>query len=345
MPDVQTVLGPVPIANLGITLTHEHVLIDLVRVAYTPPTHPLATHVDDPVSLDNLWWIRRDWASSRDNLRLDQATTAVVELRRFRGAGGGSIVDATPRALGSDPRVLAKVSQESGVHIIRGTGFYVAKAHPRQFGDADRAEVRELILHDLLEGEAGIRSGVIGEIGCSWPTDPSEILVLEAAAEAQRLTGAPMIVHPGRHPSSPGSLAETIIDSGGDPSRTVFAHMDRTEVSERDLVRLVSLGFYIAYDLFGLETSFYPPHPPTPMPNDAERIRRIRRLAELGLLDNIVLSHDICMKHRLASFGGHGYDHLLVNVRPQMELLGLDVEQISQLIERNPGTWLSGPVT
>ena len=113
--------------------------------------------------------------------------------------------------------------------------------------------------------------------------------------------------------------------------------MDRTEVGERDLVRLVSLGFYIAYDLFGLETSFYPPHPPTPMPNDAERIRRIRRLAELGMLENIVMSHDICMKHRLASFGGHGYDHLLVNVRPQMELLGLDVRADKPVDREEPG--------
>jgi len=342
MTDIQTVLGPVAAADLGITLTHEHLLIDLVGVAWTPPTHPQATHVDEPVSLDNLWWIRRDWASSRDNLRLDQATTAVTELIRFRQAGGRAIVDVTPRALGSDPGVLAHVSRESGVHVIRGTGFYVAKAHPRPFAGADRDEIRDLILHDLLEGEAGIRSGVIGEIGCSWPADPSEMVVLQAASEAQQRTGAPMVVHPGRHPSSPAVLAETIIDSGGDPSRTVFAHMDRTEVSEGDLVRLVSLGFHVAYDLFGLETSFYPPHPPTPMPNDAERIRRIMRLAELGLLDRILLSHDICMKHRLTSFGGHGYDHLLVNVRPQMELLGLDAEQISRLIERNPIAWLSG---
>lgn len=342
MTDVQTVLGPIPASELGITLTHEHVFIDLVDVAYTPPIHRNATHVDDRVSIDNLWWIRHDWTSSRDNLRLDGTATALLELLRFRHAGGGSIVDATPRGLGGNPSGLAQVSRESGVHIIRGTGFYTAKAHPRRFTSADGTEVRDSILWDLLEGDDGVRSGVIGEVGCSWPLDPSEKVVLQAAARAQRIAAAPMIVHPGRHPSAPVLLAETVIDSGGDPTRTVFAHMDRTDVSDLDLTRLISLGFFVAYDLFGLETSFYPPHPPTAMPNDAARIRTILRLAELGLLDHIVVSHDICMKHRLASFGGHGYDHILTNVRPQMELLGANAEQIRRLIEKNPLRWLSG---
>ena len=151
-----------------------------------------------------------------------------------------------------------------------------------------------------------------------------------------------MIVHPGRHPSAPGSLAEIIIDAGGDPARTVFAHMDRTDVSDPDLICLTSLGFLVAYDLFGLETSFYPPHPSTAMPNDAGRIQTVLRLAESGLSENIVLSHDICMKHRLASFGGHGYDHLLSNVRPQMQLMGATLEQIRRLMEQNPHRWLSG---
>jgi predicted metal-dependent phosphotriesterase family hydrolase len=59
MPD--PTVGPVPTANLGITLTHEHVPIDLVRVAYTRRPTCTVTHVDDPVSLDNLWCIRRDY--------------------------------------------------------------------------------------------------------------------------------------------------------------------------------------------------------------------------------------------------------------------------------------------
>ena len=342
MTRVQTVLGPIPTAELGITLSHEHVFIDLVDVAYSPPVHRSATNGDDRVSIENLWWIRHDWTSSRDNLRLDETETALFELRRFRQAGGGSVVDATPRGLGGDPSRLAMVSQETGVHIIRGTGFYVGKAHPRRFTNADGAEVCDSILQDLLEGEGGVRSGVIGEIGCSWPLDPSEKVVLQAAARAQHTTAAPMILHPGRHPSAPVSLAEIIIDSGGDPTRTVIAHMDRTDVSDRDLTRLISLGFFVAYDLFGLETSFYPPHPSTAMPNDAARIQTILRLAGLGLLDHIVVSHDVCMKHRLASFGGHGYDHILTNVRPQMELLGASAKQIRELIEENPLRWLSG---
>ena len=41
-----------------------------------------------------------------------------------------------------------------------------------------------------------------------------------------------------------------------------------------------------------------------------------------GYGDRVVLSHDICTKHRLAAYGGHGYGHLLAEVVPWMRQRG-----------------------
>ena len=54
------------------------------------------------------------------------------------------------------------------------------------------------------------------------------------------------------------------------------------------------------------------------MPNDATRLSLIRALIDRGHLDRVVISHDICYRTRLASFGGHGYGHIFRNVVPMM---------------------------
>ena len=93
---------------------------------------------------------------------------------------------------------------------------------------------------------------MIGEIGCSWPLDPSEEVVLRAAARAQRTTGAPMIVHPLSPPIGAGVAGRNRHRFRWGPGHlTVIAHMDRTDVSDQDLARLVSLGFFVAYESFG----------------------------------------------------------------------------------------------
>ena len=39
-----------------------------------------------------------------------------------------------------------------------------------------------------------IKSGIIGEVGCSWPLNDNERKVLRASAIAQKFTGAPMLI-------------------------------------------------------------------------------------------------------------------------------------------------------
>ena len=214
---VQTVLGPVRPSELGPTTTHEHLYIDfsfMYRPAQDTPRPELA---DAPITLENLGWIRRNYYSNRANLTLLDLDTLVDEVGRFRQAGGGAIVDATTAQIGRDPHALARISRESGVHVVMGAGYYVAAVHPEGTGERSVDDLAREIVADVVDGVdgSGIRAGIIGEVGCTWPLAPTERKSLLAAAVAQRETGAAILVHPGRDPGrAPGDTGAARVRRG-----------------------------------------------------------------------------------------------------------------------------------
>jgi phosphotriesterase-related protein len=91
---VMTVRGPVEARDLGLTLAHEHLLLDRYRVT------TLSDHL------------------------LDDPALAARELARYRAAGGGALVDLTTEDTGRDPLALRRISDETGVHVVMGCGWY-----------------------------------------------------------------------------------------------------------------------------------------------------------------------------------------------------------------------------
>lgn len=63
-------------------------------------------------------------------------------------------------------------------------------------------------------GGSGMQCGLIGEIGCSWPLTKTEKKSLEAAALAQKETGAPLLIHPGVNPKAPFEILDILEASG-----------------------------------------------------------------------------------------------------------------------------------
>ena len=126
----QTVLGPSRAEDMGITLPHEHVLIDFAVMFKEPESEPERALAHQPVRLDNLSWVRRNFSSNLDNLRLLDEQVAHDELLLYRAAGGRTVVDPTNRGLARDPVALARVARASGLNIIMGSGYYVAASHP-----------------------------------------------------------------------------------------------------------------------------------------------------------------------------------------------------------------------
>ncbi len=256
-PYAQTVLGPVACADLGRVLPHEHLLIDLRDVAFQEPEDERGRALARrPIAMEHLGWVRRHWTSSVDNLvQLDEAV-AIAELRVFAETGGGTIVDATVPGIGWDPAALARISAATGVHIVMGAGAYVEPSHPADLRAMDADDLHDRVLGEWRDGAdgTGVRPGLIGEIGCSWPLHPRERVALQAMAAAQRSTGLPMMIHPGRDPRAVAEIIGIVSAAGLDLTRLILAHLDRGITPLEQLVELAGAGVYVEFDCFGLES-------------------------------------------------------------------------------------------
>jgi phosphotriesterase-related protein len=333
-----TVLGPVDAASMGVTLPHEHLLIDFAVMFKEPAAASDKGLAYQPVSLSNVGWVRQNFNANLDNLRLLDEQTALDEIGLFKRAGGQTVVDPTNVSLSRDPLALARISRATGLHVVMGAGYYVAAAHP---ADMDRRSEDSLVREIVREvsvgvGDTGVRAGLIGEIGNTWPWTENEKKVVRAAVEAQRQTGAPLMIHPGRDQAAPMQILELVDKQGGDLRRTVMCHIDRTISDERHLFDLAATGVWLEYDLFGLENSYYPYNPDFDMPNDGGRMAQILTLVSRGHEAQILVSHDIAYKTSLTKYGGYGYHHLLVNVVPRLRRKGVDDAGLRRLLVDNP---------
>ena len=339
---VHTVLGPVRPEELGRTTTHEHLFIDFLCMFKAPSEASEQYRAFQPVALENLGWVRYDPFRNRDNLQLLDEGTAISEAMLFKRAGGGTIVDATTIGIGRDPKALARIARATGLNIVMGAGYYVDAVHPEGMDETSAADIAGEIVADITTGvgDTGVRAGIIGELGCSWPLTENERKVLQAGAGAQQETGAPVLIHPGRNEAAPFEILEVLAEAGADLSRVIMGHLDRTFHDEGKLIELARMGCYLEYDLFGWETSFYPLSE-SDMPNDVQRIGFIKTLIGAGYGSRIVIAQDVFGKHQLAKYGGHGYAHILENIVPRMREKGISQEDIGSILVANPARILA----
>ena len=337
-----TVLGPVSPESLGRTMTHEHLLIDFTCMFAPPSGAGERSRAYGPVTMENLGWITYDWRRHWDNLLLSDVETAIKEAELFRQLGGGTIVDATTIGIGRDPISIARIARATGLNVIMGAGYYVDAVHPDEMDHLSEADIARQISDEIRTGvgDTGVKAGVIGELGCSWPLAPNERKVLRAAAAAQRDTGAPILIHPGRHQSAPREILDVLSEAGGDISRTVMGHLDRTIPDVTTLLDLAGTGCYLEYDLFGWEVSYYPMSD-MEMLNDAQRMGLIERLIAEGYSEKVLVAHDICTKHRQVRYGGHGLGHILENIAPRMLQRGMSRQDIDNILTANPARLLA----
>jgi phosphotriesterase-related protein len=329
---VVTVLGAVEPSDLGPVLMHEHLLCDLRPIADRESDTP-----DAEITLENAFEANYRPGLHRGNHRLQDRSVAAREAGWFAEAGGGAIVEVTTGGMAPDPEGLASVARASGVHVVMGAGFYTEPYLDPATVTLPMEAIAEMMVAQLEEGAwaTDIRCGIIGEIGCSWPLAPFERRSLEAAARAQRRTGAAVTIHPGRHPQAPHDIVDILTEAGADLSRVIIGHMDRTYADDGEVIALARRGCVVEFDFFGIETSNYWMGV-ADLPTDWMRIRCLRRLFEAGLGERVVVSHDICTRSRLRTYGGHGYAHLLRNVVPLMKDRGFGDAEIATLLVETP---------
>ncbi|KAA2311566.1 aryldialkylphosphatase [Pseudooceanicola sediminis] len=339
---VQTVTGLVAPQTLGAALMHEHLFIDL-----NPPkfrTTPLPDGVSDaPIDLCNCFRARYGQGHFTDNYRIDDFAVVRHEVEEMQRAGGRTLVDLTVGGLGPRPLLLRRMAEETGVQLVMGCGHYVEEYQMAETAEMSVDALAAQMTAQILEGAWGtdVRAGIIGEIGCQTPWTDREKRVMEGAIAAQKATGAALNVHPGREPHQPQEVVDFVTARGGAPERLILSHIDRTIFDDDTLFRLADTGCMIEYDLFGWEDSYYWPNPDIDLPNDAMRVRWLRKLAERGHLDQILISHDVCTKGRLEQFGGHGFQHIFANVVPLLLRRGFTQGMVDRILIDNPARLLT----
>ncbi|MBA7581936.1 Phosphotriesterase homology protein [subsurface metagenome] len=334
----QTVLGAISPKELGVTLPHEHLIIDMTSWFIEPSEDTEKTMAHQPITLNILWWLHYHFNQNLDDNMLDDEKLAIGEVLRFRNAGGNSIVELTPINIARNPLALASISQATGLNIIMGSGYYTGFSMGAEVASKSEEEIVEEIVRDITEGvgNTGVRAGIIGEVGCTWPLTKNEMKSLRAAARAQQLTGAPLNIHPGDNEYAPDVIIRIVEDAGADISHTVISHIDRTVRNPENRSQLAKTGCYLEYDLFGREGYFPPQRRFIDLPNDHQRLNEITQLIGEGYLDQILISQDICTKQQLCAYGGWGYDHILRDVVPVMRLKGFSDEVIRTITVDNP---------
>jgi 5-phospho-D-xylono-1,4-lactonase len=304
---VRTVLGDVPVSELGAVYCHEH----------------LFCRPGD------------DTQPGFGDLVLDDTDRSAEELRIFSRAGGGTVVDVSTSEYGRDAARLAEISKLTSVNVVAATGHIMETLWDGVEDIAGRSDsdlVAELV-RDLTEGfpdAPGVRAGVI-KVGTSMdgPTRDEERMLC-AAAEAQRITGAPITTHTTRG-TAPLEQIRIFTDAGADLSHVIIGHQDH-RLDWDDHLAIVEAGCFIGYDCVSKEQ--YVP--------DAERIGFIKRLIEAGHGGQICLSGDLARRSYLTAYGGGpGLSYVLWRFIPWLRQSGVSEDAARRLIVDNPARLLS----
>ncbi len=281
----------------GYTLMHEHMALDLSGI------------------------------KGDDDCRLDCFEETVKELKELYQYGVRNILEVTNIGMGRDVAYIQAVARESGINILPCTGFYKEPFLPPWVREQTAEELAVFMAQEITCGIEGgsIKAWAVGEIGTSrQEMKDQEAKILDAAARAAVMTGAPVTTH-----TTLGTLgrqqAQFLIERGVLPSKIIIGHMDLSQNMET-IYSVLETGVNIGFDTIGKEG--YCP--------DSFRAKALWEIQERGAISQVVLSMDITRKSHLKSRGGLGYAYLFTDFLPMIKAYGVTAESIDMMLLHNP---------
>lgn len=308
MPFVRTVLGDIQPEEMGLTYSHEHIVIEESFPTLANPEFIL-----------------------NDTIRIS------AELNEFYQLGGRTLVDTMPAACGRNILKLAEVSRISNVNIIAPTGIHLEIYYPPNHWRYHLSveELTELFLKDITEGvdkydynspvvkRTSHKAGMIKLATGDEKITDHQRKIFEAVVNAHLETGAPILTH-----TNGGKLAikqvELFLKLGADLNHVVISHVDK----QRDLAfhhDLMQTGVYVEYDS----------HFRLKMKDDDWTYTLLENMLP-SYADQIVIGMDMAKNTYWKSYGGKpGLTYLLTEFRKELEVKGFDV-YFEKLFFTNP---------
>jgi predicted metal-dependent phosphotriesterase family hydrolase len=304
---IPSVTGAVSAGRLGVTLMHEHVLVDFVGADQVSPSRY------DP---DRVF------------------TTVLPYLRQVRALGCETLVECTPAYLGRDAALLKRLSDASGLRILTNTGYYGAAKDKHLPRHAFTETAEQLAARWTREAEHGLDGTSIKpafmKIGVDEaPLSEVDAKLVRAAALTHRRTGLAIASH-----TSTGRAAMEeldLLDQAGVPASAfiwVHAHNERDTTFH---VSAAKRGAWVEFD--GIAPASVQRH-----------VDLVRGMKADALLAHVLVSHDAGWYHVGEPNGGQfrPYDTLFTAFVPALKSAGLSEQEIRQLLVVNPGMAVSG---
>lgn len=298
---IMTVNGPVSAREMGITLVHEHILVDFIG----------ADSIND----------------SRWN-RSEVIKKSLPFLKQIKELGCKSFVECTPAYLGRNPLLLRELSNSSGLNILTNTGYYGAgnnKYLPQHAFDETADQLADRWIKEWENGidATGIRPGFIKiGVGSERLSDLHKKLVV-AAARTHLKTGLTIASHTG--PAVPAFEQIEILHSEGvAPEAFIWVHA-QVEKDFSNHVKAAKMGAWIGLD--GLNDN-----------NMEDYVRMIKNMKENNMLGKVLLSHDSGWYHPGEENGGEyrGYTTIFEKLIPLLKNENFSEKEIHQLLDSNP---------
>ncbi|MFF6860952.1 phosphotriesterase family protein [Streptomyces ardesiacus] len=315
---VNTVLGPVPAAELGVVSVHE-ALLSVV---------PGAEHAYD-ITFD----------------RAEIFETLAAKLNDFKAHGGGTIVDSTGMFHGRDVRLYETLTRATGVHIVASTGqgpedmlggyFLTPQTNPptpwpaEKFADLFTKEVTEGMVVPRVErrGAAGLVATAATRTGMT-ATDEG---LFRGAARTALATGVPVSIRYGKDALHD---LDVVLDEKLPADRVVVGGLDRKDaVAAGTPLEVARRGAYVALDHVGTQDEDHV--------TDAERIALVMELAEAGLTGRVLLSAGATGVAKGHPGNELPYSHVLSDFVPLLKDKGLGEDDVRRIVVGNPRDLLS----
>lgn len=315
---IMTVKGPLPASEMGITLSHEHVLVDFIGA-------------------DSTGYHRWD--------KEEVAHKVIPYLAEIQEHEVSTLIECTPAYVGRDPRLLEKLSEQTGLHLITNTGYYGARNNhfiPEHFYQMSAVELSELWVEEFENGidGSGVRPGFIKiAVDGKDTLSDAHVKIITAAALAQKQTGMVIASHTG--PDAPAFAQISVLQSHGvDPSHFIWVHAQGGSLEGN--IKAAQLGTWISLDNVNLNRE----------PGAAHSVdwyaARIAALKEAGLLHRVLISHDAGWYNPGEKDGGEfrGFTGIFTHLIPSLLLLDFTEEELDILLVENPrkAFSLSSPV-
>ncbi|TFV92393.1 phosphotriesterase [Algoriphagus kandeliae] len=296
-----SVTGPVSMDSMGLTLIHEHMLVDFIGADSINPER---------------------WNG-------DSVVRKVLPyLQDLKKYGVNTILDCTPSYLGKDPLLLKELSERSGIQILTNTGFYgaVGGKYLPEFAKSETPE--ELSKRWITEFENGIEGTCIypGFIKISVneaePLSEIDQKLVRAAALTHQKTGLTIASHTGTW-STAKQEVKILQEMGVKPSEFVWVHA-QAEQDFDNYLEAAKLGVWISWDGIGWEIDSY--------------VERLLFAKEKSILENILISHDAGW-YDPAKPGGRDFQpftNIFEKLIPMLGERGFTEEDWDVLLKENP---------